>query len=719
MNQTGVSRYRPEVSETEAWKLDATLTVTPQSPGWLPAVEWFVLAALVLTLILHSLVPAWRTLRSEFPNYYLAAELYHKGIPLDRAYEWTWFQRQNDHWRVRDGLVSFAPNPPTLIFSLMPFTRLQPLAAKRGWLGLSLISLAVALWTLGRVTVLGWRRLILIALLCVLPLSDDFLLARHYVFILFLICTAYYAARLERHRTSGAMWSAAAALKLFPALAMILFLRDRNWRALAGFLVGLSMIATASVIVFGAEVHRVFLHEVLTQASRGDWLGPYALSQNSFTTLWSHLFLVEPELNSVPLLNSSAVYALAMAITVTVLVIPFLLLVASDKTPSGTALRWAALVPLILLLCTNTAADYSCLLIFAAIVGVDALLALGDNKRALVLLLLYGAACAPVPHKVSDWFPLTRLAATTGLYALLLSATGAGTAKLLTRNWLYAGLISVTVLTLFNLHMLRNRTEDFSRHLPIPRNGYRFANPVPVKDGVAFTEMQPRKYTATVRKGGAVQDVPLVGDALSVAGCKTCSMFYTELTARKSFIVRFQQEQPESAPEILTEGQEPALSSNGKWLAFIREERGRGTVWLLGTDSLGPAQAVLSGAYKPLDVAVTDDGDVIAAAGQVSDPHLLLVRRGSQGAVELSSFPHPARYPSISPDSKRLAFSRRDGGSWHLVVREFATGFEQQLTHASCNAISPSWMNNQTLLYATDCGRGVGLSTIAQVVVPN
>jgi Glycosyltransferase family 87/WD40-like Beta Propeller Repeat len=719
MNQTAVSRYRPEASEAEARNLDSILRVTRQSPGWLPAVEWFVLAALALTFIGHSFVPAWRTLKSEFPNYYLAAELYHKGIPLDRVYEWTWFQRQNDHWGVRDGLVSFAPNPPTLIFSLMPFTRLQPLAAKRCWLVLSLISLAVALWTLHRVTVLGWRRLILIALLCVLPLSDDFLLARHYVFILFLVCTAYFTAHLERHRTSGAMWSAAAAMKLFPALAVILFLCQRNWRALAGFFVGASMIVTASVIVFGVEVHRVFLHEVLTQASRGDWLGPYALSQNSFSTLWSHLFLIEPELNPAPLLNSSAVYALAMAITVTVLVIPFLVLVRHDKTPSDTALRWAALAPLLLLLCTSTAADYSCLLVFTAIVGVDALLALGDNKNALVLLLLYVAACAPVPHRISDSFPLTRLAATTALYALLLSAAGAGSARLLTKRWLCIGLISVAVLTLFNLHMLRNRAEDFGRHLPIPKNGYRFANPVPVTDGVAFTEMQPSKYSAVLLTGGAVQDVPMSGDVLSVAGCGTCSILYSELTGRKSFVVQFQREWLGSAPETLAEGQEPALSSNGKWLAFIREERGRGTVWLLETDSRGVGQEVLSSVYKPLDVAVTDDGDLIVAAGQVSDPHLLLVRRGSQGAVELPSFPHPARYPSISPDSRRLAFSRRDGGSWHLVVRAFATGLEQQLTHASCNAISPSWMNDQTLLYATDCGRGVGLSTIAQVVVPN
>src|ERR1700722_7202772 len=171
-----VAVVKNSAEELETGESTLVPKLDPPNYRWLPIVEWVLLASLLATFAGHSLLPAWRNLNSEFPNYYLAAALHRERIPLDRIYEWTWFQRQNDHWGVRDGLVSFAPNPPTLIFSLMPFTRLQPLAAKRCWLVLSLISLALALWTLRRVTVLGWRRLILIALLCVLPLSDDFLL---------------------------------------------------------------------------------------------------------------------------------------------------------------------------------------------------------------------------------------------------------------------------------------------------------------------------------------------------------------------------------------------------------------------------------------------------------------------------------------------------------------------------------------------------------------
>ncbi|HXY06621.1 MAG TPA: hypothetical protein VEI52_02110 [Terriglobales bacterium] len=126
-----------------------------------------------------------------FPDYYVAAELYHQNIPLDRVYEWTWFQRQDDHWGVYDSLVSFAPNPPTFVLSLLSLARLPPLAAKRTWLVLSLVFLAFALGFLRRVSSLNWRRLILLSLLCVLPLRVDFLFARPYVFMLFPIGSAY------------------------------------------------------------------------------------------------------------------------------------------------------------------------------------------------------------------------------------------------------------------------------------------------------------------------------------------------------------------------------------------------------------------------------------------------------------------------------------------------------------------------------------------------
>jgi hypothetical protein len=569
------------------------------------------------------------------------------------------------------------------------------------------------------VTSLTWRRTGLISLLCVLPLHIDFLYARHYVLILMLICGAYYASSLNRQGTSGALLGIAAAMKLFPALFVIWFIWKRNWGAVIGMVLSATALTTLSFLMFGGEVHRVFLNEVLSQASRGDWLGPYVLAQNSFITLWSRAFLIEPELNHSPLLNSPAMFAIAQAITMTVLVFSFLRLDGAARTPRATAFEWAAFVPLLLLLSTTTGTDYACLLIFSAIVGFDALLATGDKSKALIFLLLYVAACAPVPGRISNWFPLSRLFATTGLYVLLLRTAAVGRKLSPGRRWwLAASLVSVAVLTIYNLRIVRNREEDFSRRLPTPPSGYRAANPVPVAGAVVFTEMQSRKYQPVLLKEAIFHDIPMSGDVLSVAGAESTPLLYSELTGQRSFIARLPIGRLGSAPEILAEGQDPALSNNGEWLTFIREEQGRSTVWLWATDSKDGPVMVLPSDYHPIDVSVTSGGDVIAAAGGVSDPHLFLIRHSTGEVAALREFPHPARYPSVSPDGKRLAYSRRDYGSWHLVVRDLATGYEQQLTHASCNAISPSWENDQTVLYATDCGRGVGLSAVARVVLP-
>ncbi len=685
---------------------------------WLPILEWVLLASLLATFAGHTLLPAWRNLNSEFPNYYLAASLYRERIPLDRIYEWTWFQRQNDHLGVRDGLVSFAPNPPTLILSLVPFTTLKPLVAKRVWLVLNLFFLVASLWMLRGVTSLAWRRLGLISLLCVLPLHIDFLFGRHYVLILMLICGAYYASSLDRERTSGALLGTAAAMKLFPALFVFLFVWRRNWRAVLGMVLSAAAITTLSLLMFGVEVHRIFLHEVLSQAPRGDWLGPYALSQNSFITLWSHLFLIEPELNPHPWINSSTLYALAHAATVIFLVFSFLLSFRGAERAHSAPLQWAALVPLLLLLSTTSGADYSCLLIFTAIVGFDALVAIGDKGRGLILLLLYVVACAPVSGRIAQWFPLSRLLATTGIYLLLLHVARAGRKVGVGFRWLATGIIAFAFWALYNLHTVRYRDEDFGKRLPSPPTGYRSANPVPSADGVVFTEMQPKKYEAILSENATFRDIAMSGDVLSVAGGGNIPVLYSELTGHQSFITRLPIEEPASSIETLTEGQDPALSANGKWLAFIREEHGQGSAWLLATDSKDAPLMVLPNTYHVLEASVTSEGDVIAAAGRTSDSHLFLVRHRTGEVVELTGFPHPARYPSMSPDGKRLAFSRRDHGFWHLVIREFAGGREQQLTHASCNAVSPSWENSSTLLYATDCGRGVGLSAIARVALP-
>jgi Glycosyltransferase family 87/WD40-like Beta Propeller Repeat len=680
--------------------------------------EWTLLAILLTVFAGRGFLPAWRTLNTDFPNYYLAASLHRRGVPLDRAYEWIWFQRQKDYLGIPQALVGFVPNPPMCALPILPLSVLSPLAAKRVWLLLNLGFLVLAWELLRRVTKLPWRRVALISFLCVVPLRANFLFGQYYILILLLICAAYYCSCLDHRLISGVFLAAGASLKLFPALFLILFLWRRDWRSAMGLILGFGVLAAISVAIFGAGVHWVYLIEVLPRALHGDMVGPYSLQWNSFSALWHHLFLFEPELNPSPLLNSPVLYAFAQATTAAMLLFSFLLATSGNHAKRTVALEWAALVSLLLLLSSMPSSYHYCVLIFTGVLGIDELLKIEDKRRALAFLLLFSIACAPVPGGIAKLF-LPRLCGTLALYALLLHTLASAKGFRIGRRWLVTAVLASALLTISNLSSVKNRTEDFRRRLSNVSTGYSASNPVAIGDGVVFTEMFDEKYAALALQNGEVREIPLPGDVLSVGGNERSPIGYFELVTRRSSIVQLSLASSIPIPHHQWEGQRPTVSSDGRWLAFIREEQGRTTVWLMEPESQRTATSIVKDAPNVLDVSVTSEGDLIAAVGTVSEPHLALVRR-STGMVEpLSGLDGPARYPAISPDGKRLAFSRRKWGAWQLMVRDLATGGEQQLTHTACNATMPSWEDANTLLYATDCGRGFGLSAIARVAVQN
>jgi hypothetical protein len=409
--------------------------------------EWILLAVLLAVFVGRGFLPGWRTLNSDFPNYYIAASLYHRGIPVDRVYEWIWFQRQKDYLSIQQPLVAFVPNPPLCALPILPLSRLPPLAAKRAWLVLSLGFLLLASWLLHSVTKLTWRRVALFSLLCLTPLRVNFLLGQYYVLILLLICAAYYSSCLNHRFTSGLLLSAAASLKLFPALFLILFIWKRDWRAAAGMILGTAALTAISIAMFGSEVHRILLIEVLPRALRGELVGPYSLQWNSFTALWHHLLLFEPELNPSPLLNSPILYALTQAITSVGLLFGFLWVTSDDSVKSRKPLEWAALVPLSLLLSSMPGSYHYCVLVFTGVVGMDELLKIEDKRRALVFILLFSIACTWMPGRIGRLL-LPRLVGTFALYILLLRTLASDKGLRIGRKWLAVAVFASVVLAI-------------------------------------------------------------------------------------------------------------------------------------------------------------------------------------------------------------------------------------------------------------------------------
>jgi WD40-like Beta Propeller Repeat len=170
------------------------------------------------------------------------------------------------------------------------------------------------------------------------------------------------------------------------------------------------------------------------------------------------------------------------------------------------------------------------------------------------------------------------------------------------------------------------------------------------------------------------------------------------------------------------EAEEPVVSADGELLAFTREVKGRNSLWirpLQGDEKTKAAseRQIVGAEYDVRDASFAPDHRLVFSARRQGRFRLHVVEQS--GKIEEMSNPIcSARYPAISPDGEWMAFSCEQGGSWQLHSMNRRTGEDVQLTSAECNSITPAWtLDSKRLVYATDCGRGLGLTALAEVRV--
>jgi hypothetical protein len=74
---------------------------------------------------------------------------------------------------------------------------------------------------------------------------------------------------------------------------------------------------------------------------------------------------------------------------------------------------------------------------------------------------------------------------------------------------------------------------------------------------------------------------------------------------------------------------------------------------------------------------------------------------------------------AVSPDGKWMAYEFTEAGFQHLWLRNLATGQQLRLAGGNCDSSWPTWeLDSRSLVFASDCGRAVGLSVLYRIEVP-
>jgi Tol biopolymer transport system component len=178
---------------------------------------------------------------------------------------------------------------------------------------------------------------------------------------------------------------------------------------------------------------------------------------------------------------------------------------------------------------------------------------------------------------------------------------------------------------------------------------------------------------------------------------------------------------PESWVVEAEDAEKPAISRDGRWLAFVRESTGRGSLWVKdlrrdgGERSTQPEWQLSPPDVDVLDVAFYATDSVIFSARR-SGPPTLFTTGPYLHRVSPEMPLKPRRFPAASPDGRWLAFSQLEQSDWQLWIQDLRTHEERRLTDSDCNSVAPAWYpDSRTLVYATDCGRGFGLTALCRL----
>jgi hypothetical protein len=671
-----------------------------------------VLVLLGCYLFGHTLPRAWRSLNTDFPNYYLAARLTREGVDPSRAYEWIWLQREKDHRNIDQRVIGLVPITPFSTLAMWPLTGFPPLAAKHAWLLFNLALLFPIAWLMSGVSGLS-----LLQVGCLLglsfPLHRNLLYGQYYIVLLGILTAALWAIQRHRNRMAGSLIALGVAVKIFPVILTLHFVRKKNWEALLACLFTGILCLLASISVFGWSLHRTYLLRVLPWTLRGEVLDPYNLASSSLSTLLHRLFIFEPQLNAHPALHAPWLFAVLHPTVQLALLLPALIWIDPGKSsPLRTSLEWSALLMATLTLTPLPASYHFTVLVLPVAILCACLLK--ERRRALlvVVIALYlavgypGWNTAPTDgwHAVLHVKRLYALILLTAV-AIYLIKTGA---RLQPSKWWLAGGAAVLFINIASgLKHQRGLFDDYSYRLPIGQQMLLAVQPVPRENKVDAIALLPDGYRRSTIEGDSVFASAGAKDDLSLTAAG--DQLWTETVGLHSVL-----EPSSGSGSPILDAESPASLASGGMLAFLRQSNGRKQLFVRDLARPEQPDQQLTTATSPWNVEEIANSPgkslIVSATQGGASSRLYQVR----GVDQLELIPAgEARYPAISPDGRWLAFSFFRSGYWNLSLRDLSTGATRRLTRVDCDQTSPAWLpDSRTLLYSTDCGRALGFTAI-------
>lgn len=527
-----------------------------------------------LFFLLTTFRYGWTRAASDFPNYYTAAVLVRKGEPLRNYYDWTWFERQV-HFAGSEQLGAYVPQGPLTMTPLIPVTGLPVQAAKRVWITFSLICLIATFWLLSRMTRFTIAEISLLCFLGYGTLHFNFLYGQYYVFLLFLFVLAWYAIRKSHEGSSGLIFGAIFALKLYGGPFLLYFAVKRRWKAVAAMLAASLGLGLLAVALFGWNDIAHFGTQILPRALRGETLDPYNSLNGTVTTLLRRALMMEPELNPRPLWNAPALFFfLQPLLTLAVLVFPLLALSRSEKSARDFAWFFIA----VMIASPNTG-SYTFILL---LLPVALLLEDASRREQILLIACYALLAVPLHSSWSWLFPKVWL------LIILFIIAGRGSWRIIRPEAaLVAAAAVVLAATVVAVRSLAAYSQEPGRRwqaVAVEKGEMLSTSPAILRSGMMYQAIGRDRYVLRWAHEGRIQEFRFAGEALRPEAETPDGPIRFELVRGKQSTEMLLDPIASTLTRQSTakerQAAQPVLSPDGKWIAFVQAAAGGQQIWL-------------------------------------------------------------------------------------------------------------------------------------------
>jgi hypothetical protein len=234
------------------------------------------LYVLLLPLLWFGIKAGWNKANTDFPNYYVSAQLLIKGHLAD-AYDVALFNTAiHEYNSEASGL--FVMYPPTTSLLALGLTSFDLLNAKRIWILISLIAIVGIVFLLKSICNIDKTSASVILLLSGFSLYNDLMLGQVYLVMLAFIILGWHALVQNKAILSGMSWGFVAAFKFLPLFFIPFLLFKKQYKITFFLLLSFMVIHLFTLVIGGTDAYNSFFQVFIDNYLHGKVANQTALS---------------------------------------------------------------------------------------------------------------------------------------------------------------------------------------------------------------------------------------------------------------------------------------------------------------------------------------------------------------------------------------------------------------------------------------------------------